>query len=157
MLGRQEYDKAIDYLRAGLKGDRSDFDSLAMIANCYHWAGRHDQAIVACEEALKVDSSSFDMHALVAQLFVEKGDHENAVIHARIGLECYPEPLPTIPRWITFIFRLLGRVFPSLRDSDPNEGLRSMEASRAEWFAWAKQYLTWHDATHGGTGKPVVH
>jgi tetratricopeptide (TPR) repeat protein len=111
MLGRQEYDKAIDYLRAGLKGDKSDFDSLAMIANCHHWAGHHDQAIVVGEEALKIDPRSFDMHALLAQLFAEKGDHENAVIHARKGLECYPEPLPTIPSSITFVFRLLGRIF----------------------------------------------
>jgi tetratricopeptide (TPR) repeat protein len=157
MLGRQEYDKAIDYLRAGLKGDKSDYDSLSMIANCHHWAGHHDQAIVVGEEALKLDPGSFDMHALLAELFAVKGDHENAIVHARKGLECYPEPVPTVPNSIISVFRLLGRIFPSLRDADPNEGLRSVEASRAEWFSWAKQYLIWHDATHGGTGAPVVH
>ncbi len=157
MIGRQEYDKATAYLRSGLKGDKSDADSLAMIANCHHWAGQPDQAIAAAEAALKIDPASFDMHAMLAQVFAEKGDHDKAIVNVRRGLECYPEPLPSVPEYFMLALRLLGRIFPSFRNVDPNEGLRSVEASRADWFRWAKQYLAWYDGARGGDATLVTH
>lgn len=148
MIGRQEFDKAIDYLRLGLKGNKSDLSSLEMIAHCYHWAGRADEAINACRVALRCDPKSFDMHSMLSQLLAEKGEHQDAAIHARRGLECFPEPLPEIPRFVTSVFRTLGRMFPRLREPDANEALRRVEAEQAEWFSWAKDYLSWYDRIH---------
>lgn len=148
MIGRQEFDKAIDYLRSGLKGNKSDLSSLEMIANCHHWAGRTDDAIKACHEALQCDPQSFEMHSMLAQLLAEKGEHENAAIHARRGLECYPEPLPEVPKFVTSAFQFLGRIFPRLRGVDANEAIRRIDGEHAEWFDWAKKYLEWYDYSH---------
>jgi tetratricopeptide (TPR) repeat protein len=149
MIGRQEFDKAIDYLRSGLRGNESDLSSLEVIAHCHQWAGRADDAIKACREALQRDPKSFDMHSMLAQLLAEKGEHEGAAIHARRGLECYPEPLPEIPRFLILVFQALDRILPRrLRGPDANDALRRFEAEKAEWFNWAKKYLNWYDSTH---------
>ena len=39
------------------------------------------------------DPNAFDMHVLLSQMLAGKGQHENAALHARKGLESYPEPL----------------------------------------------------------------
>ncbi len=148
MIGRQEFDKAIDYLRSGLKGNESDISSLEMIAHCHHWAGHEEEAIEACREALRCDPKSFDMHSMLSQLLAERGEHEDAAIHARRGLDSYPEALPEIPRFVTSVFEALGRIFPWLRGPDANEALRWIEAEHTEWFNWAKKYLSWYDRTH---------
>jgi len=155
MIGWQEFDKAIDYLRSGLRGNKSDLSSLEMIAHCHLWAGRPDDAIKACHEALHCDSESFAMHSTLAQLLAEKGEHEDAAIHARRGLECYPAPLPKVPRSVTLSYQFLSRVFPRLRGADPNEAIRSVEAEQADWFDWAKKYLEWYDGTHNGKLSPL--
>ena len=46
---------------------------------------------------------------------------------------------------------------PSLRDTDPEAALSSVEAINAEWFDWAKRYLSWYDATYGDEINPVNH
>lgn len=155
MIGQQEFDKAIDYLRSGLKGNESDLSSLEMIAHCHHWAGHADDAIKACRKALRYDPKSFDMHSMLSRLLAEKGEHEDAVIHARRGLECYPSPLPEIPRFVTSAFQVLGRIFPRLRGADATESLRRIEAEQSEWFAWAKRYLNWYDRTHNDRLGPL--
>jgi tetratricopeptide (TPR) repeat protein len=157
MIGRREFDDAIAYLRNGLKGDKSDIYSLEMIADCHHWAGRTDDAINACREALKFSSSSFDMHALLAELLAGKNEHDDAAIHARKGLECYPEPIPQMPRFMISAFKALSRIVPRLRNANPDAALREVANARAEWFDWAKRYLDWYDSTHGGSASPTEH
>lgn len=149
MIGRSEFDKAIDYLRAGLKDNASDAASLEMIANCHHWAGRNEQAIVACREALACDPNAFEMHALLARLLAEKGEKEGAAIHARQGLEHYPEPLPAIPRFYMSAFNALCRIAPSFHIANPEEAIRRVDTMHADWFHWAKRYLEWYDQAHG--------
>jgi tetratricopeptide (TPR) repeat protein len=155
MIGRQEFDKAIDYLRSNLKNDASDMSSLEMIAHCHQWAGRPDKAIEACRKALVWDAASFDMHSMLSQLLAEKGEHEAAAVHALKGLECYPEPLPEVPRFMTSAFQILSRFFPSFRGIDVNNALRSIEDEHAEWFDWAKKYLKWYDVTYGDKLAPA--
>ena len=157
MIGRRDFDGAINYLRAGLKGDEADLASLEMIAHCQHWAGRHDEAIAACRETLKLDPVSFEMHAMLAQIFAEKGEHDEAAEHARTGLESYPEPLPKVSRIVVLAFKALGRIAPRLQGAAPDAALRRVEAMRAEWFDWAKQYLSWYDATYNGSVNPTKH
>ncbi len=158
MVGRQEFDKAIEYLRAGLKGDASDQNSLELIADCYHWAGRNEEAITACREALAANPVSFDMHAMLAQLLANKGEHENAATHARKGLESYPEPLPEIPPSIISAFKFLSRIMPRLFSAPPpDEALKRVYEWRAGWFDWAKSYLSWYDQTYGEKVKPIEH
>ena len=156
LIGRQDFDGAIEYLRVHLKGNASDLPSLEMIAQCHHWAHRPGEAIAACRDALTYDTTSFDMHALIAQLLAEKGEHAAAANHARKGLECYPEPLPEIPRFLSSIGNALSRFFLNhTLDVDP--ALKRVEAERADWFAWANRYLSWYDASFDKTTKPVQH
>ena len=157
LIGRQDFDGAIDYLRAGLKGDASDLASLEMIAQCHHWARRTDDAIAACSAALIYDAMSFDMHMMLAQLLAKRGEHKQAAIHARKGLECFPDALPEVPRFVISAFKMLSIVFPRFRGPGPDAALQKVAAERAEWFDWAKQYLSWFDAMHGETFKPSEH
>lgn len=159
MIGRNEFDKAIDYLRAGLKSDKSDLASLEMIAQCHEWSSRTEEAILSCREALHHDPNSFDMHVMLSRLFATKGEHANATLHARKGLESYPEPLPNLPRFFIITLNALSRFIPSLRGiaSDAEAALLSGEADKADWFNWAKRYLSWYDATYGDKINPVNH
>jgi tetratricopeptide (TPR) repeat protein len=159
MIGRKEFDKAIDYLRAGLKGDTSDLASLEMIAHCHDWAGRSEEAIASCREALGHDPNSFDMHVMLSRLFAAKDEHADAANHARKGLETYPEPLPKLPRSLILTLKIFSRLIPSLRGLAPDAeaALLRAEADNAAWFNWAKRYLSWYDATYGETVKPVDH
>ncbi|MEQ1697580.1 MAG: tetratricopeptide repeat protein [Hyphomicrobiaceae bacterium] len=157
LIGRQDFDGAIAYLRAHLKGDSSDISSLEMIAHCQLWAGRTDEAEAACYSALVFDPNAFDMHALLAQHLAKKGEHKRAAIHASKGLEFYPEPLPKMPRFMISAIRGLSRIFSSLRGLDPDEALHRVETERAEWLGWAKQYLNWYDSGHGATLSPTEH
>jgi tetratricopeptide (TPR) repeat protein len=157
MIGGQQFDAAIDDLSAGLKGNASDAASLEMIAQCHRWAGRNEEAITAGLAALLRDPASFAMHSMLAELFAEKGEHDDAAIHVRKGLECYPEPLEKIPRFISSAFKLMARLFPRLQGSSPENALQRIEASNAEWFEWATKYLVWYDATYGKNINPSKH
>jgi tetratricopeptide (TPR) repeat protein len=155
MIGRRDFDKAIEYLRSNLKGKASDLSSLEMIAHCHYWAGKPDDAIKAGHEALKCDSRSFDMHVMLSQLYAERAEHENAAIHARKGLESYPEPLPKLPNFIVTADKLLRHFFPQLGAYGPDEALKRIEAEHANWFDWAKKYLAWYDSTYGDNLEPL--
>ena len=156
LIGRQDFDGAIEYLRVRLKGDASDLASLEMIAQCHHWARRPGEAIAACRDALTYDTTSFDMHALIAQLLAEEGEHDAVANHARKGLECYPEPLPGVPRFLSSIGNALSRLFWN-RTLDADMALKRVEAERADWFSWANRYLSWYDANFDKTTKPSQH
>lgn len=157
-IGRGQLDEAIREMRAALKGNASDLASLEMIAQCHDWLGRADDAMSACQQALKYDPHSFCMHALLSRLHAARDEHDDAAMHARRGLECYPEPLPPLPRFFETAHTFLSRIFPRYRGSpSPNEALRSAETERAEWYSWAKQYLDWYDAIYGETTQPRQH
>ena len=128
-----------------------------MLAHCHHWSGHADDAIAACRSALRYDPKSFDMHALLSQLLSEKGEHEDAVIHARRGLENYPEPLPEVPSFILSAHKMLSRFVTRLRDASPDIALERIETDHANWFNWAKIYLEWYDSTYGDKFRPTEH
>ena len=158
MVGRRDYDAAIDYLRAGLCGDTSDIFSLELIARCHRWRGRNDEAITASREALALDPLSFNSHVLLAELLAEMGEHEQAASHARKGLEAYPEPFDVPPRVLVWLFGALRRIVPLLRNvPNADELLKRHSDSRAEWFNWAKKYLSWYDTTFGEATTPSEH
>ncbi len=149
LIGREDYDGAIDLLRAHLKGNASDQPSLELIALAHYFADRADQAIAAGEEALAYDSASFQMHMLLALWLAEKDEHAEAARHARQALENDPEPIPEPPRFLINAIKCLGRIFPRLRRVDPDAALQRLEAQHAEWRDWAERYLDWYDLTYG--------
>jgi tetratricopeptide (TPR) repeat protein len=157
MMGSEKFDDAIDYLRDGLKGDMSDLAAIEMIAHCHRWAGRPAEAIAVCHEALAIDPASFDMHSTLAELFAEKREYHDAALHARKGLETYPEKLPELPRAFISVFNAVCWIAPSFRSADPELAMRSISARQADWFRWAKQYLSWYDANHGGSSSLIEH
>ncbi|MGI9408670.1 MAG: tetratricopeptide repeat protein [Hyphomicrobiaceae bacterium] len=157
LIGREDFDGAVDYLRAGLKGDASDLDTLKMIAHCHHWAGNTDDAIAVSREALIHDPALFEMHAILAQLLADKGEHEDACFHACKGLVNYPEPQPEPPGLRNSIAACLSRISATEPEPSPNLAMQWVKAGRTEWFDWAKQYLNWYETTRGETVKPTEH
>lgn len=157
LIGREDFDGAIEYLRAKLRGNASDVAALEMIAQCHQWAGRTQEAISTCREALRYDAVAFESHAMLARLLAQEGTHVDAAAHARSGLECFPEPLPGIPQSFVRAIQGLGRIFPFVREFDPNGALQRGETERREWFEWATRYLGWYDKAYGDTQTPVRH
>ena len=157
LVGREDFGGAVDFLRAGLKGDASDLNTLKMIAHCHHWAGHTDEAIAVGREALNYDPTSFEMHAILAQLLADKGEHQEAVAHANQGLLNYPVSSPE------------QTASPALDGSNSSEvatppGAGSSDlasqwvsAGRTEWFDWAKSYLSWYESARGETVGPTEH
>jgi tetratricopeptide (TPR) repeat protein len=127
MIGSRQFDAAIHDLRAGLKGNASDAASLEMIAQCHRWAGRNEAAITAGRAALLRNPASFAMHSMLAELFAENAEHDDAAIYVRKGLECYPEPLEKIPRFISSAFKLMARLFPHLQSTSPENAFQRIE------------------------------
>ena len=101
--------------------------------------------------------ASFDAHAMLAQLFAENGEHEEAAVHARSGLENYPEPLPDMSGSALSIFNFVSRFSQKLREAPPNEAIKRVEEDRAKWFDWAKNYLKWYGLTYGDKFDPMNH
>ncbi|MEO1205290.1 MAG: tetratricopeptide repeat protein [Pseudomonadota bacterium] len=157
LIGRKEFDAAIELLRSKLKGDASDQYSFEMIAYCCQSAGRSDDAIASCRAALKLDPQSYEMHALLAQLLADQGAYEDAAIHALRGLEYYPEPMPEIPKVVLSVLRVLGRFLPRLNRTSFEKALADIDEDRANWFRWATEYLRWYDRTHADQLTPPRH
>lgn len=157
LIARKDFDGAIELLQQSLKNEASDIEALEMMALCHMWAGRQADAITACHEALKIEPSSYEAHALLASLHAEQGDHFSAAVHARQGLEHYPEPLPPPPKLFVFIDSLLRRLLAKPAGDNLEGALKEIENRRAEWYGWARQYLDWHDATYGTTLQPRDH
>ncbi|MEQ8823753.1 MAG: tetratricopeptide repeat protein [Filomicrobium sp.] len=156
-IGRQEFDAAIDHLRSNLNDDGSDAAALEMIAQCHFWAGRSAKAVAVAHEALDHDPDLFAVHALLANLYAENGEHSNAATHARRGLECYPEPLPEVPAFLIWTYRVLSSLLPRFRDADPRAVLKQQELEHSEWYRWANAYLDWYDSTYDESLKPSDH
>lgn len=157
LIGRRKFDAAIDHLRSGLRGGKSDVDSLEMIAMCHQWADRNDEAIETFRKALALEPASFNSYSQLAQLLAEKGEHENAAVHARKGLEFFPEPLEELPRVIALAHKALCRVVPRLRRAHPDGQLPDLNESNTRWFNWAQEYLAWYDATYDESESPAKH
>lgn len=105
---------------------------------------------------LAYDPQEYHSHAMLAQLLAEQGEHDAAAVHARKGLESYPEPIE-VPQLAIALYRALARIVPRLRRDDIEKTLRNPGASNIEWFDWAKQYLHWYDSTYGGDQTPSQH
>jgi tetratricopeptide (TPR) repeat protein len=157
LIGRGEFDAAIAYLAKYLKGNASDVYALEIIALCHRWLGRHRDALVVARRALAFDPASFTLHNLAAELLAEANEDETAAFHARKMLECFPEPLPPLPKVVNAFFTLLARYFPRWREAHPGKGYEHIQQTNAEKFDWAKNYLSWYDATYGETFQPSKH
>ena len=157
MIGRGQRNAAIDYLRTGRKGDKSDVDILEMMAMLHRGAGRNDEAISVSREALALDPASFDSHALLAEILAENGEHEQAALHARRGLEHFPEPMPEMPKAVWLVWKALFLLLPRLRRAYPDGRLPDFSHANTAWFDWARAYLDWYDSTFAESTSPTEH
>jgi tetratricopeptide (TPR) repeat protein len=158
-IGRENFDGAIRFLEESLSNSSTDTPSLEMIAMCHRWSHRNDMAIASAQRALAYGPKHFGALRLLSEIYAEWKEHDIAAKFIRLGLESYPEPLPTTPKIFFWVFRLGATTFPRLRRieeaakrdiDDPNSG-------NDEWYSWAKQYLVWYDAAYGNHQTPTVH
>lgn len=158
-IGREDYDGAIRLLEESLSNSSKDLYALEMIALCHRWSHRDDLAIASARKALAYDPKHFGAIRLLSEIYAERKDHETAVQFTRLGLENYPSPLPATPKAFLWLLRVGAAIFPRLKRiyesaqgdlADPNKDC-------AEWYSWAKEYLTWYDSAFGGKQNPMVH
>jgi hypothetical protein len=111
------------------------------------------------QRALEHDPTSFGAFQLLSEIYVERKEHETAAQFTRLGLDNFPEPTPSTPKFFFWVLRIgalliprLKRVEESVREdlADPNKEMR-------EWYSWAKQYLAWYDASFQSKQTPTVH
>jgi hypothetical protein len=158
-VGRNDFDEAIRIISTRLVNSERDVPWLEMIALCHHWAERDDMAITTAIRALMLDPHSFDAIELLTRIHASRNEHATVAKYVPLGLENFPSPLPNIPRFYFRLLRFFGFFAPRFKRLaqraeveilDPNQ-------SRTEWYAWAKEYLTWYDQTHDGNKMPTVH
>lgn len=158
-IGGEKYDEAIHIISQGLNNSAKDVPSLEMIALCHHWASREEEAISIANQALVYDPRNFASIKLLGNIYVSRDEHEIAAPYVRLGLDCFPEPTPAVPRLFLSILRMVGFFIPRIRNvaskaetlnSDPNK-------SNREWFLWAKEYLAWYGQNCNDKQSPTIH
>jgi tetratricopeptide (TPR) repeat protein len=158
-VGRKDFDGAIRVLESSLSNSSNDVHSLVMIAMCHRWSNRSDEAIVMAQRALAYDPKSFEAFQLLSEIYAERKEHETAAQFTRLGLDNFPEPTPSVPKFFFWVLRIGALVIPRLKRveksaredlADPNKGVR-------EWHSWAKQYLAWYDSEYRSKHTPTVH
>ena len=158
-IGSEKYDDAIRIINRGLTNSAKDAPSFEMIALCHHWASRDEAAIDAANQALVYDPKNFAAIKLLGSIYFDRAEHEIAAKYVRLGLECFPEPTPAVPRLFFRLLRMVGFLIPRIRKTaneaetligDPNK-------SNKEWYRWANEYLARYDQTGNATLSPTVH
>ncbi len=114
-----------------------------MIARCHHWASREEEAISTANQALVYDPRNFASIELFGNIYVSRDAHDIAAPYVRLGLECFPEPTPAVPRLFLSILRMVGFLIPRMRKAASKvEKLNGdLNKSNREWFLWAKEYF----------------
>jgi tetratricopeptide (TPR) repeat protein len=158
-VGRKDFDGAIRVLEASLSQGADDVPALLMIALCHRWAHRDEDAILAARRVLASDPNSFEAIQLLSETHAQRGEHDVAVQFVRVGLESDPAPVPVPPTFFLWFVRIAAYLFPRLRhiENAAKAHLSDAKSGRAEWFAWARQYVAWYDQVAGNQRKPTIH
>lgn len=158
-VGRKDYDGAIRVLERSLSNTADDSPSLVMIALCHRWSKRNDDAVNVAQRVLSYDKDNFEAIRLLSAVHADKGEHDLASKFVRMGIEKYPEPTPSTPRYVFWLLRIGASVFPRLRrvEESTREHLADPDRDKREWYSWAKQYLAWYDSVSGKRRSPTVH
>ena len=147
LIGRRDFDTAVQVLEGELTGTSEDILHLELIAQ-YHWqAGNEQKAIETAKKALALDPKSFEMSRMLSQIFAEHEDHEKAIQYVKIGLNNFPsEPLPAPPSWTFSVLNLAGKFSARWKrvHEAANEDLQDPDKDRREWQSWAYEYLAWY-------------
>lgn len=158
-VGGKDYKGAIRVLEGSLSNNSKDAPSLVMIAMCHRWSNNIDEAIAMAQRALAYDPMSFEAIRLLSEIYADRKEHEAAAQFARLGLDNYPEPTPSIPKFFFWVLRIGALILPRLKRVEKNvrEDLADPDKDTREWYSWAKQYLAWYDSTYQSKHTPTVH
>lgn len=156
--GSGNYDEAIKQCNKIIEVEGESAFSHCLIAACHELKEDYEKAITSARSALKYEENHFDSLVILSRIYANKNDHEKAREFVVRGLEAYPEPIPSPPKFFFFILKLLSyiprfkRIYKRAEEdiSNPNE-------SNEKWFKWAKEYLAWYEGTKGGEASPTVH
>ena len=158
-VGRQDFDGAIRALEGSLSNNSADVPALTMIALCHRWSNRNADAILTAQRALTYDPSNFEAIQLLSEIYAEQEEHETAARLVRLGLENFPEPIPSTPRLLFWLLRVGALIIPRLRrvEESATKDLADPNKDKREWYLWARQYLAWYDSAFGSKQTPTVH
>lgn len=158
-IGRKDFRGAIRILESSLSNNSSDVPSLQMIALCHRWSQRNDLAIATAQQVLAYDSENFGAIWLLSEVYADQNEHDAAAKFARLGMENYPKHSPGTPKWVFWFLRLGAAIFPSFKriEESAKRDLTDPDKDTREWYSWAKEYLTWYDASFGNKQTPTVH
>ena len=162
LIGGGDFDRAIKLLTDGLAKATSDvnrLDFMERIALCHWGASRADDAIESLNKALEIDPKSFFSLKLLSECHAMRNEHDAAATFARRAMEAYPDPLPQPPKLVPRLLRGLARIVPKYRSLflDIEKQVADPDCGDPKWYAWAKDYLKWYDASRGTSIAPRLH
>jgi tetratricopeptide (TPR) repeat protein len=146
LIGRRDFDAAVQVLEGELTGATEDILHLELIAQCHWQAGNEEKAIETAKKALALDPKNFEMPRMLSQIFAEHEDYEQAIAYVKIGLNNFPsEPLTAPPSWAFSALKLAGKVSAKWKrvEEAAIEDLKDPDKERREWRSWANEYLAW--------------
>lgn len=148
LIGRRDYDGAVQVLKGELDGTSEDTPYLEMIAHCFWQAGSEEKAIETAKKALDLDPKNFEMPRMLSQIFAEHENHEEAIEYVKIGLNNFPsEPLTAPPSWAFSALKLAGKFSTKWKrvEQAAIEDLQAPDKDRRTWRSWANEYLAWYE------------
>jgi tetratricopeptide (TPR) repeat protein len=151
LIGRQDFDGAIRLMDGSLSNTAADIPDLEMMAYCHRWSHRNDMAIILAQKVLTYDPKYFGAFRLLSEIYTEQDDHERAAKFARLGIENFPDPFPSIPKLLFWLLRIGAALFPRLKriNESAKRDLTDLNKDNKEWYLWAKEYLHSYDSVTG--------
>ncbi len=148
-IGRRDFREAIRRYEKHLESNAGDPFTRHMIGQCYEWLGDDEQAIEWATRALAMEADFVPTLELLTRCYARQGDHDRAYRCARRVLRVpVPEP-PSLPGWMTGIFRpfRLIRKRRKIEDHAPVQSAANRIARQhAEAQAHARAYTAWYEA-----------
>lgn len=159
LIGKGDFDRAIEILTRSLKNSESDVFTLETIAMCHQSAGRVELAIQAAYKAYELDSTSFGAVSKLGELHASLGRHHEAIQFVRAGLAIPQQQIPPTPKFVLKIFNALARVFPRLKGSlrEAEMIANNPDMIHQPWLDWAHKYVEWYENTYDEESGPAKH
>lgn len=113
LVGRRQYDEAIDLYRTILAEDPGMKDVWLQLATTLLSAGRHDEALTAFRRLVEIDPGDAATFQSLAMVYLTIGRPDEAIAHAEMGLKL---ARPEDTRTRTFLYDTLARAALARRD-----------------------------------------